>query len=182
MANKNKDYSIEDADETLEYFQKLSGLDPLTLSSTPANVYFRALLYKVLMEFNYMNDRQIEEFFKSKGVKRTRSAVYQAVNKIDMYYFNYSDFRNVYNVLFDDRMEEGFDNKTIDDQSDLIDVVEEVLPEREEDDLQTLIDSLPLSKRDEVYEIVSLRVKSWGWKSKDKCEVIQSSDGVTGTW
>jgi hypothetical protein len=29
--------------------------------------------------------------------------------------------------------------------------------------------------------MVNLRVKSWNWKSKDKCEVIESSDGVTSS-
>lgn len=176
MANKNKNYNNEDATKTLEYFQEISGVDPFILSKKNEDVYFRALLYKVLMEFNCMNDRQIEEFFKNKGVKRTRSAIYIAVNKIDMYYANYSDFRNVYNIFFDDK-EDDFNKTTINDSSDL-----EILPKVEDDALQEIISSLPLYKRDEIYQMVNLRVKSWNWKNKDKCEVIQSSDGVTGTW
>ena len=113
MANKNKDYSIADANKILEDFQELSGVDPLILSQKPIDAYFRALLYKVLMDFNYMNDRQIEDFFWSKRVKRTRVAVYHAIRKIDLYYHNYSDFRNVYNIYFDDKIEEFklLDNK-----------------------------------------------------------------------
>jgi hypothetical protein len=183
MANKNKDYSISDANKILEDFQELSGVDPLILSQKPIDAYFRALLYKVLMDFNYMNDRQIEDFFWSKRIKRTRVAVYHAIRKIDLYYHNYSDFRNVYNIYFDDKIEEFklLDNKIKGKAEELNNRVKGILPKKENDALQLLINSLPSYRRDEVYEIVNLRVKSWSWKSKDKCEVIESSDGVTSS-
>tara|TARA_R110002126_G_scaffold40976_1_gene119811 strand:+ start:1533 stop:2114 length:582 start_codon:yes stop_codon:yes gene_type:complete len=183
MANKNKDYSIADANKILEDFQKLSGVDPLILSQKPIDAYFRALLYKVLMDFNYMNDRQIEDFFWSKRIKRTRVAVYHAIRKIDLYYHNYSDFRNVYNIYFDDKIEEFklLDNKIKGRAEELDNRVKGILPKKQNDALQLLINSLPAYKRDEVYEMVNLRVKSWAWKSKDKCEVIESSDGVTSS-
>jgi hypothetical protein len=183
MANKNKDYSISDANKILEDFQELSGVDPLILSQKPIDAYFRALLYKVLMDFNYMNDRQIEDFFWSKRIKRTRVAVYHAIRKIDLYYHNYSDFRNVYNIYFDDKIEEFklLDNKIKGKAEELDNRVKGILPKKQNDALQLLINSLPSYRRDEVYEIVNLRVKSWNWKSKDKCEVIESSDGVTSS-
>ena len=183
MANKNKDYSIADANKILEDFQELSGVDPLILSQKPIDAYFRALLYKVLMEFNYMNDRQIEDFFWTKRIKRTRVAVYHAIRKIDLYYHNYSDFRNVYNIYFDDKIEEFklLDNKIKSKAEELDNRVKGKLPKKENDALQLLINSLPLYRRDEVYEMVNLRVKSWNWKSKDKYEVIESSDGVTSS-
>jgi len=183
MANKNKDYSIADANKILEDFQELSGVDALSLSRKPIDAYFRALLYKVLMDFNYMNDRQIEDFFWSKRVKRTRVAVYHAIRKIDLYYHNYSDFRNVYNIYFDDKIEEFklLDNKIKGKADELNNRVKGILPKKENDALQLLINSLPSYRRNEVYEIVNLRVKSWAWKSKDKCEVIESSDGITSS-
>ena len=64
MANKNKNYNNEDATKTLEYFQEISGVDPFILSKKNEDVYFRALLYKVLMEFNCMNS-----FLKTKELK-----------------------------------------------------------------------------------------------------------------
>ena len=55
------------------------------------------------------------------------------------------------------------------------------VPEVRKDELQLLIDSLPNSKRDEIYEMVNLRVKSWKWKSQDKCTIIESSEGISGS-
>ena len=40
MANKNKDYSIADANKILEDFQELSGVDPLILSQKPNRCIF----------------------------------------------------------------------------------------------------------------------------------------------
>jgi len=181
MSNKRADYSEVKANRMLKEFESLSGVDPLIYSQKPKDAYFRALLYKVLMDFNYMNDRQIAEFFLTKGITRTRVAVFHAVSKVDIYYLNYSDFRDVYNVYFDDKAEESkeLDDKLIEKAKDASDRAVQNLPQFIKDDLYFLIHKLPLDKRDEIYELVNLRVKSWDWKSKDKCEIIESSDGLS---
>lgn len=181
MSNKRADYSKVQANRMLKEFESLSGVDPLIYSQKPKDAYFRALLYKVLMDFNYMNDRQIAEFFLTKGITRTRVAVFHAVSKVDIYYLNYSDFRDVYNVYFDDKAEESkeLENKLIEKAKDASDRAVKNLPQFIKDDLYFLIHKLPLDKRDEIYELVNLRVKSWDWKSKDKCEIIESSDGLS---
>jgi len=181
MSNKRTDYSKTEANRMLKEFQSLSGVDPLIYSQKPKDAYFRALLYKVLMDFNYMNDRQIAEFFLTKGITRTRVAVFHAVSKVDIYYLNYSDFRDVYNVYFDDKAEESkeLDNKLMEKAKDASDRAVQNLPQFIKDDLYFLIHKLPLDKRNEIYELVNLRVKSWDWKSKDKCEIIESSDGLS---
>jgi len=181
MSNKKADYSKVQANRMLKEFESLSGVDPLIYSQKPKDAYFRALLYKVLMDFNYMNDRQIAEFFLTKGITRTRVAVFHAVSKVDIYYLNYSDFRDVYNVYFDDKAEESkeLDNKLIEKAKDASDRAVQNLPQFIKDDLYFLIHKLPLDKRNEIYELVNLRVKSWDWKSKDKCEIIESSDGLS---
>ena len=181
MSNKRTDYSKTEANRMLKEFESLSGVDPLIYSQKPKDAYFRALLYKVLMDFNYMNDRQIAEFFLTKGITRTRVAVFHAVSKVDIYYLNYSDFRDVYNVYFDDKIEESkeLDNKLMEKAKDASDRAVQNLPHFIKDDLYFLIHKLPLDKRNEIYELVNLRVKSWDWKSKDKCEIIESSDGLS---
>jgi len=181
MSNKRADYSKVQANRMLKEFESLSGVDPLIYSQKPKDAYFRALLYKVLMDFNYMNDRQIAEFFLTKGITRTRVAVFHAVSKVDIYYLNYSDFRDVYNVYFDDKAEESkeLENKFIEKAKDASDRAVQNLPQFIKDDLYFLIHKLPLDKRNEIYELVNLRVKSWDWKSKDKCEIIESSDGLS---
>ena len=49
MANKRKDYSNVNANKILKDFENLSQVDPLIKSQRSKDVYFRALLYKVLI-------------------------------------------------------------------------------------------------------------------------------------
>jgi hypothetical protein len=39
---------------------------------------------------------------------------------------------------------------------------------------------VPDKRRDEIYEMVNMRIKSWEWKSKDRCEIIESSTSMEG--
>jgi hypothetical protein len=32
---------------------------------------------------------------------------------------------------------------------------------------------IPVDKEGEIYELVLLRVKSWAWKNKDNCKLIE---------
>ena len=55
-----------------------------------------------------MNDRMIAEWFKERGLKRDRSSILQALQKIGIYYKTYPSFRDFYNVYFNDKAEEFF--------------------------------------------------------------------------
>jgi hypothetical protein len=43
-----------------------------------------------------------------------------------------------------------------------------------------LIDTVPEERREEVFNVVNLRIKSWSWKSKDQCQIIESSTSMDG--
>jgi hypothetical protein len=181
MANINKDYSITEANKIFKKYNELSRFDPLIKTRETKAVYFRALLYKVMMEFNYMNDRQIANYFLSKGRKIDRVSVFQAVRKIDIYYRDFADFRNLYDVYFEDKSE---DNRLIQERktnrlNKLNSKVDKSAAKYNNDALNKLINNLPLHRRDEVLERLQLMVKSWAWKSRDKCEIIEASEGIT---
>ena len=177
MAIKKQDYSKRGANTIFKNFQKKSGVDPLIISNKPIDVYFRALLYKVLVELNYMNDRQVEAFFLSKGVQRKRCAIYLAITKIDLYYDNYADFREVYDTYFDDKLKEEIKKKAIKDK-EYQHRMNDIYPSLMNDKLQDLVNNLPANKREEMFEVLNLRVKSWSWKSKDQCEIVEASEGI----
>ena len=54
----------------------------------------------------------------------------------------------------------------------------DIYPSLMNDKLQDLVNNLPANKREEMFEVLNLRVKSWSWKSKDQCEIIESSEGI----
>ena len=105
MIKTNKDYNVTEANKIFEKYNSLSRFDPLIKTRKTKSVYFRALLYKVLIDFNFMNDRQITDFFLSKGKKMNRVAILQAVKKIDIYYRDFQDFRDLYDVYYGDKIE-----------------------------------------------------------------------------
>ena len=43
-----------------------------------------------------------------------------------------------------------------------------------------LFNNIPDDKIDEVVERINLLKKSWSWKTKDKCQVIESSTSMDG--
>jgi len=65
-----RDYNKENANRLAQEFEQLVDVDLTSTNRRPRNVALRALFYKVLKECNYMNDRDIEEWFAEKGNKR----------------------------------------------------------------------------------------------------------------
>ena len=169
------DYNKSEADKIFKKYNSLSGFDPLIKTRKDKAVYFRCLLYKVLMDFNYMNDRQITHYFLSLGRKINRSSVFTSLTKIDFYYKYNLDFRILYDLYFEDKIKENIIIK--EKKKNRLDALNKRIDATSlkfnNDPLQVLINNLPLDKRDEVFEMLNLRVKSWAWKSKDNCEIIQ---------
>ena len=187
MAVLNKEYSISELDRTFNIYERISGSDPLSKSQKTEQVYLRALLYKILIDFHCINTRQVADYFSYKGKVINRVSVLHAVRKINIYYKNFYDFRYVYNIYFDDKLEEF---KEIEEKKQFNISKAKSIREKKEsriesigdskesrskdnDDLDKLIYSLPFDKRKEIFELVGLRVKSWSWKSKDSCEIIE---------
>ena len=97
------------------------------------------------------------------------------MTKIDFYYKYNLDFRTLYDLYFEDKIKENIIIK--EKKKNRLDALNKRIDATSlkfnNDPLQVLINNLPLDKRDEVFEMLNLRVKSWAWKSKDNCEIIQ---------
>tara|TARA_R110000851_G_scaffold137065_1_gene272843 strand:- start:127 stop:687 length:561 start_codon:yes stop_codon:yes gene_type:complete len=182
----DRNYNKETADLILSEYIELTDMDLMSKSRKPETVYIRSLFYKVLYDINLMSDTSIERYLKSKGVVRDRSSIWQAIRKMDNYYINYPEFRLLYDVYFNDKKYEFIKNERIKDKraenrnkaiklskQDYIDLQNFKTKEiTHKDKLDKIIEKLPIDKREDIYEMVNLRVKSWGWKSKNEYEVI----------
>tara|TARA_R110002072_G_scaffold21460_8_gene76162 strand:- start:581 stop:1075 length:495 start_codon:yes stop_codon:yes gene_type:complete len=159
------EYNKGIADKILKEFISLTGFDLHKVGRKPKDAYTRCLLYKVLNDSNDMNDRMITEYFKTKGKKINRVSVFQSLRKVEYYHEKYSDFREMYSLCFSKEIPTP-------------DVIQKV----EMDELDIFISNLAQEKRKEILELVTLRVKSWGWKAKNKCQIIEGSGDLAGTW
>ena len=84
-----KGYNKEIADKLAADFEKLTGMSLNDTSRKTNSVMIRCLFYKVLENFNYMNDRLISEWFETRGVKKNRSSIFIAMTNVDQYYIEY---------------------------------------------------------------------------------------------
>ena len=179
---KIRTYNVEAAKQLADRFVEVTKVDLTSTSRHQEEAYFRALLYKIMVDINGMNDRMISDWFQDIGVKRNRSSIFHALKKIDVYYESYVKFRNVYDLFFDDKKKE---RKRIEDKkSERIRIINERITRKleagERNKIHELADVIPEDRIEEMYEMMTLRIKSWSWKSKDKCQVIESSTSMEG--
>jgi len=177
-------YNEEIANELLDNYIKLTGFDLHSRQRRPEDAYIRCLFYKILKDLNDMNDRMIAEFFEAKGRKTNRVSVYQALTKVETYYTSFKRFRQFYDVYFSDQKELGIkrDRRKKIAFKETIKEIDTRQSKIGMDALDVLISNIQFDKRPEILELVTLRVKSWEWKAKNEYEIIEGSNGLTGTW
>ena len=177
------DYDLTVANMIANYFSEATGFDLRSESRTPRYSYLKSMLYKLFKDYNDMNDRMISEYFRDEiGVSKNRSAIYTALNKVDVYYLNYKEFRDYYDTFFKDKIKQRWEKEAERKEylatkkvkrSKFNDTVSFI--ELNRSSLKESISNLPDNKVKEIRDLVNLRIKSWDWKSEDSCEIIDCS-------
>ena len=179
---KIRTYNVDAAKQLADKFVEITEIDLTSTSRHQEESYFRALLYKIMVDVNGMNDRMVSDWFQDMGVRRNRSSIFHALRKIDIYYESYVKFRNVYDLFFDDKKKER--ERIESKKSEKVRMINERIARKlevgERNKIHQLADVVPQDRIEEMYEMMTLRIKSWNWKSKDKCEIIDSSTSMEG--
>ena len=176
------DYNKENADELAKDFELLTGINLCNDSRETEIMITRTLFYKVLKDLNFMNDRMISEWFALRGSKKGRSSITHALTKIGVYYKSYANFRTKYNLYFNDKAEEfltleKYQRKAI---KEIKDNLHTSIKNKDKDGLEILIDTISNQfRRDELRDLIDMRIKSWSWKSKDECQIIEGGESIT---
>ena len=155
-----------------EDYKNTIDVDIFNKSRETEFVAYRFLFYKILRTVCGLNYRETCEWFNSRGLPRNHATVLHGLKQIDSLYESYSWFRRVYDLYF-------FDKKNKDEQYLSIVAKGKLMTDNP---LNVLINSIPESRKQEVYEMVSLRVKFWEWKNKDKCLVVEGSGTLEGVY
>ena len=151
-------------------FKNILKADPFQKTRKYPMPFLRAIFYKIL-HHKGLNDYETEDIMFRLGYKVDRSTVYVALSGLETNYKMNPTWRYYYDKFFSD-FKEKYEPVHILNKKD----------DREKDKLDKLIDSIAKENREEIYELVSLRVKSWEWKSKDRCEIIEGSSPLEDTW
>ena len=182
-----KTYNLIKANELFSKYVSETGFDVNDKSRKPRAAYQRSLLYKILKDKAHMNDRMISAYLKDNfGLIKNRASIYCSLDKIDTYYLNYEEFRDNYDKFFNDKKHkrEAKERRKRDvekrrnNELKFRNSINNHL--KNKDALDRLIDSLPVEKRGEIFDMVELRVKSWSWKNEDKCQIIDCSSSMQG--
>ena len=128
----------------------------------------------------------MSEYFKEViGVSKNRSAIYTSLKKIDVYYSSHKEFRCFYDSFFKDKFElrlekearrKEYLNAEYARKIQLKPVVSFINHKRRL--LLDTVSKLPDHRIIEIKELIDLRIKSWSWKSKDNCQIIEASEGI----
>ena len=177
--------NIEDIKKIGDSVKEASGLDIFDNTRRRDYVEMRALVCYVLRKKMRIGLTNIALYFQSEGKTMHHATVIHLVKMYPVYKkynsslsniedsfeelnnleFNQDSFiKNQYLSYNYDKLEEKYKNlKDKIKNNRILDVVH----------------NIPEDKIDEVIERINIIKKSWDWKSKDKCEVIEASSGVS---
>lgn len=155
---KFNDEVLKMINETAEYIENYYDIDLGDTKKTNELVAIRALFFYIVYEKYNVNDRLIADWLEeNRGLRKNRSTIWFAINKIDEYLINFEYIRDTYDYFMDNGVVHATNlPKSVVLSEKIIDVVKDIPPRRV----------------DEIVEVINLRKKSWEWKSKDKCEII----------
>ena len=176
------DYNKENADELAKDFELLTGINLCNDSRETEIMITRTLFYKVLKDLNFMNDRMISEWFALRGSKKGRSSITHALSKVSVYYKSYANFRTKYNIYFNDKAEEfiTLEKSKRKALKDIKDNLNTNIANKGKDGLEVIINTVTNQyRRDELRDLIDMRIKSWSWKSKDEYQIIEGGESIT---
>jgi len=177
--------NIEDIKKIGDSVKEVSGLNIFDNTRRRDYVEMRALVCYVLRKKLRIGLTNIALYFQSEGKTMHHATVIHLVKMYPMYKrynsrlasieesfeqlnnleFNQDSYiRNQYLSYNYDKLQEKYKNlKDNIKTNPILDVLQDI----------------PEDKIDEVIERINILKKSWDWKSKDKCEVIEASSGIS---
>ena len=177
--------NIEDIKKIGDSVKEVSGLNIFDNTRRRDYVEMRALVCYVLRKKLRIGLTNIALYFQSEGKTMHHATVIHLVNQYPMYKrynsrlasieesfeelnnleFNQDSYiRNQYFSYNYDKLQEKYKNlKDNIKTNPILDVLQDI----------------PEDKIDEVIERINILKKSWDWKSKDECQVIEASSGIS---
>jgi len=132
-------------------------------------VQYRQLFQTILHRKYHLPLSHIAEWFTINGCKLIHASVDRAVKRTENTNYYQSDFiAEIYDDYLDDKRKER-EAKLKKKKSK-----EYILSSNNR--LLSLLRDIPLERESEIYELVSLRIKSWSWKNKDNCKTYDCSE------
>lgn len=173
----------------------ITGLDIFHNTRKQEYVQLRALVCYILREKMHLRWTSIANFFTSMGKKTDHATVIHLVNMYPLYKKDSLDLEEL-ESLFVFKDEDNFDEL---DRINFLKGKVKLLTEKNKDLKRKIkfmpnpkngssvvnlfydiLKDIPEDKVNDVIKRIELFKKSWSWKNKDKCQVIESSTSMDG--
>jgi hypothetical protein len=158
---------------------KITGVDIFKNTKTRKYVELRALVCYTLREELYFTMEEIAKYFNSKGKKMHHASV---IHLLKMYPIYKEHNKNLEKLEGSFNFESSIVKNEIFGTNEKYQNLEyqyEKLKKGLKNPIINLIHDLPEERWSEVIERIDLLKQSWSWKSQDRCEIIESSDGLS---
>ena len=177
--------NIEDIKKIGDSVKEVSGLDIFDNTRRRDYVEMRALVCYILRKKLRIGLTNIALYFQSEGKTMHHATVIHLVNQYPMYKrYNprlaeiEDSFEELNNLEFN--QESYIRNKYLSYNYDKLQEKYNKLKDNiKTNPILEAIQDIPEDKIDEIIERINIIKKSWNWKSKDKCEVIEASSGIS---
>jgi len=178
--------NIEDIKKIGDSVKEVSGLDIFDNTRRRDYVEMRALVCYVLRKKLRIGLTNIALYFQSEGKTMHHATVIHLVNQYPMYKRYNSrlaeiedSFEEINNLEFN--QDSYIRNQYLTYKYDELRQKHKDLKDNiKTNPILEVLQDIPEDKIDEVIERINIMKKSWDWKSKDKCKVIESSTSMDG--
>ena len=177
--------NIEDIKKIGDSVKEVSGLNIFDNTRRRDYVEMRALVCYVLRKKLRIGLTNIALYFQSEGKTMHHATVIHLVNQYPMYKRYNSRLAEIEDS-FEELNSLEFNQDSYIRNQYLTYKYDELRQKHKDlkDNIKTnpileVLQDIPEDKIDEVIERINIMKKSWDWKSKDKCEVIQASSGIS---
>ena len=169
---KNKDI-IRLCEVHLREFNKFDVPDIFNESRKIGFIEYRQLFQTILRNKLKLSYRSICEFMEYKNRPVTHASVINSVKRtVETNYYTYTHVANIYDFYFDDKIKQR-------EKKEYNKKYYQRIKYAKNDKLWELVRNIPEDKEQEIMDLVSLRIKSWEWKTKDSCKVYNGIEGIS---
>ena len=149
---------------------KITGVDIFKNTRKRKYVELRALVCYTLREDLKFTLHEIAKYFNSQGKRMDHATVIHMLKMYPIYKEHNKDL---------EKLEGSFNFEGIHKKYQNLEYRYQKLKKELKNPIINLIHDLPEDKWSEVIERINLLKQSWSWKSQDRCEIIESSNGLS---
>lgn len=164
----------------LEEFNKLHYVNVFEDTREYPVIQYRQLFHTILRRIAKLTLQEIADFTTYKGRKCDHTTVLYSVRKtIDTNYDAWEEIADLYDLYFDDKIKEREKREKNSYYYKHYTKRIKGLYKIKDNRFNRLLSKIPKDRVDEICDMLELRIKSWDWKTKDRCQIIESSESIS---